>query len=39
MSLRNQVVEELLHKYDDAASRQKNLSRPPTIDNPASLTE
>ncbi|GFU08631.1 piggyBac transposable element-derived protein 4 [Nephila pilipes] len=34
-----QVVEELLHKYDDAASGQKNLGRPPTRDNPNRLTE
>ena len=39
LEFRIQVVEELLHKYDDAASGQKNVGRPPAIDNPACLTE
>ncbi|GFV92558.1 hypothetical protein TNCV_1744631 [Trichonephila clavipes] len=38
LKFRMQVVEGLLHKYDDTDSGQKNSSCPPTDDNPAYLT-
>ncbi|GFU58256.1 DUF4817 domain-containing protein [Trichonephila clavipes] len=34
-----QVVEKLLHKYDDTASEQKYHGRPTTVDNPVRLTK
>ncbi|GFS78644.1 hypothetical protein TNCV_3148391 [Trichonephila clavipes] len=34
-----QVVEEILHKYDDSASRQKKPEKPHTVGIPARLTE
>ncbi|GFW29291.1 hypothetical protein TNCV_742331 [Trichonephila clavipes] len=39
LEFRIQVVEELLHKYDDAASEQNSFCRPPTVDNPTRFSE
>ncbi|GFU57712.1 hypothetical protein TNCV_3638641 [Trichonephila clavipes] len=34
-----QIVEDILHKWDDIASGQKNPDRPPIVGNPTRLTE
>ncbi|GFV67998.1 piggyBac transposable element-derived protein 4 [Trichonephila clavipes] len=39
LEFRIQIVEELLHKYEDTAFGQMSPGRPPTVDNPACLTE
>ncbi|GFW82724.1 hypothetical protein TNCV_3492951 [Trichonephila clavipes] len=35
----SEFVEEVLHKYDAAASGQKNPGRPPTVEKPVRLTK